>query len=73
MDDEVLYRRFESPVEAEILAGLLRSEGIRVRIADAQSIRLERARPAQMNRTWAVILDGVALVVVVAIVIARLT
>jgi len=41
MDDEVLYRRFESPVEAEMLAGLLRSEGIRVRIADAQSIGVQ--------------------------------
>src|SRR5690349_22926700 len=41
VDDEVLYRSFESPVEAEMLAGLLRSEGIQVRVADAQAIGVQ--------------------------------
>jgi hypothetical protein len=41
VDDEILYRTFESPVEAEMLAGLLRSEGIRVRVADAQAIGVQ--------------------------------
>jgi hypothetical protein len=51
MDDEILYRTFESPVEAEMLAGLLRSEGIRVRVADAQSIGV--------NPLWSNTLGGV--------------
>jgi hypothetical protein len=53
VDDEVLYRSFESPVEAEMLAGLLRSEGIRVRVADAQSVAVQPL--------WSNMLGGVKL------------
>ena len=53
MDDEVLYRSFESPVEAEMLAGFLRSEGIQVRVADAQAIGVQPL--------WSNMLGGVKL------------